>query len=146
MEWEQAFANFLSSRTSCRYLLRYRDGGFMVLAPFLEEVVTHLASDAFSSADGVPGLVSKDVELIWESPRGKTIGAATAILVDFTWEAAQSAASPEVLRMMLEEQAVRPNVSSAWAASQSWIEELIEDDAMGEYYTGEEELVQEPPQ
>lgn len=139
------------------YLLRYRDGGFMVLALFLEEVVTHLASDAFSSADGAPGLVSKDVELIWESPRGKTIGAATAILVDFTWEAAQhfrrvqairisSAASPEVLRMMLEEQAVRPNVSSAWEASQSWIEELIEDDAMGEYYTGEEELVQEPPQ
>ena len=144
-----------SWRAVC-YLLRYRDGGFMIHAPFLEEVVTYLATDAFSLGEGFPGMVSKDVEMLWETGRGRTVGSATATLVDFTWEAAQhfrraqairisTASTPELLRMTLEEQQVRPNVSAAWQASQNWIEEQLEDDAMAEYYTGEEELVRDPP-
>ena len=139
------------------FLIRCREGGFMMLVPFLEEVVVHLGSDLFILPDGNPGVFSKDVEVSWETTRGRAMGQATATLVDCAWQVAAqlkktqslrlaTASSPEILRVVLDEQPVRPTVMSVWTASNQWIEEIGEDSALADYFTAEEELMADAPE
>lgn len=134
------------------FLIRCREGGFMMLVPFMEETVTHLSSDLFLQEDGTPMVFSKEVEVTWETSRGRAMGSATAMLVDCSWEVAGQLRrsqplrviapnSPELFRVTIGDQSVRPTVLSVWEASNQWVEEIGADSALADYFTAEEEML-----
>eukprot|EP00435_Cladocopium_sp_Y103_P002673 s2565_g1.t1 len=61
----------VSWRASC-FLLRCRPGGFMVVLPFEEEVVTHVGS--IQDSEGYPVAVTHEAEVSMETNRGRALG------------------------------------------------------------------------
>ena len=139
-------------RAAC-YLVRCRPGGFMVIMPYHEDVIRHLT--VLVDAEDTPVSVTKDIDVQVETLRGRKLGALTVAYVDLPWDAlahfhkvpsSKAAASIALIKFSVTEGGstvvVRPVVSEAQAAADAWIFEE-EWGQLGDYVTGEEELLQD---
>ena len=134
------------------YLLRYRPGGFMMVAPFLEEVVTHLAALG-ETEDITPG--TKEVEVRVETARGRYLGVLSVLLVDLGWpmvrylrkvQAVRVSGGWETLKIAYENTIARPVSRAAFEASELWVLEHGEGDPFMEYVTADEMVPDFPDQ
>ena len=136
----------LAWRASC-YLLRCRAGGFMVIAPFDEQIVTYLGT--FLDTEDVCLVATHEAPVMCESPRGREVDSQVVLLADFPWSCAQSFKKAAALRLtgiplfrfMAGEAVVRPQKVSAWEASEEWIVQLDQEEPfLEEYVTAAEEV------
>ena len=126
------------------YFLRYRTGGFMLVAPFLEEVVTHLAALG-EREDVTPG--TKEVEVRVETARGRYLGVLPVLLVDLGWpmvrhlrkvQAVRVSGGWATLKITYENVIARPVSRAAFEASELCVLEHEEGDPFMEYVTADE--------
>ena len=137
-------------RATC-YLVRCRPGGFMVAMPYHEDVIRHLG--LLVDGEETPLALSKDIDVQVETLRGRKLGVLTVAFVDLPWDTlpyfhrvppARAASTMTLTKFSVVDNGasvvVRPVASEAQAAADAWIFEE-EWGQLGEYVTGEEELV-----
>lgn len=124
------------------FLVRVRSGGFMIALPDVEEAV-HFLQGQEAEGEG-EGAAFYPVNVLLETPRGRSLGEGGILLVDLIWPLVQhfSRASPlrsqalgEVLRFSFEGQTARPNRSSLDALADQWIHEAMDEDTAADYVT-----------
>ena len=138
------------------YIVYVRQGGFLVMFPqhdslvvFLEEVFREVESD---------GVLSRVVEVDVETPRGRGLGTAGAVLIDLSWAAvgkfvtgttfkASSLSGVQALQFVVSDTLARPSKESAYQAADEWIVDNMPQESAQDYLTGEEleEEVRDPP-
>ena len=127
-------------------LLRCRTGGFMVVAPFNEQIVTYLGT--LLDTDDVCLVATYESPVMCESSRGKEMNSQVVLLADFPWSLAQCFKKAAALRLtgtplfrfLDGDSVVRPQKLSAWEASEEWICKLDQEETfLEEYITAAEE-------
>ena len=138
------------------FLLRYRIGGFMVVFPLEEAVSSYL--DQWQDGDGMPLVLYQVAEVKMETGRGRYVCQSQVILADFPWPMARhfrrapssraSATLGDIMKFQKDDVILRPNLLSAWDASETWVRAQAEEDLLyQEYVTAaeEQEEVEEAP-
>ena len=128
-------------------ILRCRAGGFMVVLPHLEEIMTYL--EGWLDPDGAALVLNTVVEVQMETSRGRAFSTASAILADFPWELltffrrtphSRSSELTGILRFKQQDTVLRPNAASAMEAAEHWINnQSTEEVQFQEYVTAAEE-------
>lgn len=128
-------------------LLRCRAGGFMVVFPFLEEIVNYL--DGWTDSDGTSLVLTSVVEVELETSRGRNFAKGSVLLADFPWDllayfrrppTSRSSDLGDILRFKQQNTVLRPKASSTWEAAEQWINSQASDEAQFlEYVTAAEE-------
>ena len=126
---------------------RCRAGGFMVVLPHLEEIMTYL--EEWLDPDGAALVLNTVVEVQMETSRGRAFSTASAILADFPWELltffrrtphSRSSELTGILRFNQQDTVLRPNAASAMEAAEHWINnQSTEEVQFQEYVTAAEE-------
>ena len=129
-------------------LLRARAGGFMVVLPFLENIVSFLEN--WVDGEGSPMVVSYVAEVQMETSRGRAFARDSVLLADFPWDllshfrrtpSSRGQDMGDVLRFK------QPNANSVWEASENWIANPPNDEAhFQEYVTAAEEENEDLPE
>ena len=134
-----------SDRAFC-YLVKIRSGGFMIAAPDVAEVGRFLEEQ--QGADGQELCAIYQTEALMETNRGRALGEGALLLVDLPWELSRlfikvhslrNPASYDILRFTVGDQPCRPRRSALIGASDHWVHEVMDDDAAGDYVTGDSE-------
>ncbi len=116
----------------------------MVVAPFLEEIVTHISSIAEDEASEP---ASKEVEVRVETARGRYLGVTPVLLIDLVWsmstwfkkvQSLRVAGGWETLRITFDGTLARPVARAAFEASELWVLEHGEGDPFLDYVTADE--------
>ena len=129
------------------YLVRQRDGGFMVAAPAVESVQEHLSLQ--TDEEGGPVALEHAAVVAMETTRGRRLGDDTVLLLDLPWEAVgwftrahplrgALALSTRLTGFVVGGANARPISAAALAAAQAWIAGAMEDLTAREYTTAEE--------
>eukprot|EP00434_Breviolum_minutum_P038864 symbB.v1.2.034483.t1/scaffold4460.1/size39461/2 len=128
-------------------LLRCRAGGFMVVFPFLETIVSYLEN--WVDLEGSPMVLTSVVEVELETSRGRTFGTGSVLLADFSWDhlaffrrppTSRSSDLTDILRFKQQNTVLRPKASAVWEAAEQWINaQSSEETHFQEYVTAAEE-------
>ena len=97
------------------------------------------------------GLVSKEVEVELETPRGRPLGPSAAMLVDVPAEMishfcnstaarTKGMVPSNTIQFLVERTMARPTKASVFAQADTWITSSMDPETAQEYLTGEEEL------
>ena len=124
-----------------------RAGGFMVVFPFLETIVSYLEN--WVDLEGSPMVLTSVVEVELETSRGRTFGTGSVLLADFSWDhlayfrrppTSRSSDLTDILRFKQQNTVLRPKASAVWEAAEQWINaQSSEETHFQEYVTAAEE-------
>ena len=136
------------------YLLRARPGGFAIVCP--PDTQVRAALQRFTDDEGEPSVFTAEREVPAETSRRRAIGNIAGLFADLPWSALSGFRRAGGIRLSqgtvtcfvaTDGAVVRPVAGGAQDAFTAWLTELEEDDALLEYFTGEEldgEALEEP--
>ena len=124
-------------------LLRSREQGFMALLPLCDEVKDALES--FEIELGQETVALNQVEVIFETLRGRALGAQPVFIADLPWpylamfRKSSSRLPSGAISFAVDGVAARPQLASALAVADQWVSEVLDADTAQEYLTAAEQ-------
>ena len=131
------------------HMVYARQGGFMLVFPIAEAV--QVALFELDQRGHAEGIVSTEVEVELETPRGRPLGPSAALLVDVPAEMinhfcnstaarTKGMVPANTIQFLVEGTMARPTKASVFAQADVWISSSMDPGTAQEYLTGEEEL------
>lgn len=119
----------------------------MVAVPDIEDVVHFFQEQELELSAGGEAAVLHLTEVEMETTRGRSLGVASVMLADVSWELSgcfirahslRSSHHLELMKFTVDDQACRCRVGSLLAAADDWIHQAMDDDTAGDYATAED--------
>jgi hypothetical protein len=129
------------------YLLKQRQGGFMIAAPAVDLVLDFFAAQLDEGGEQL--ILEHRAEVAMETTRGRRLGNETILLADLPWEAVDFFTRAHPLRGALAQATrltgfvvgganARPVAGSALSAASRWVAGAMDESTAREYTTAEE--------